>query len=86
MLPTIAGGDFVIARRYFFTPKLNDIVVVDHPIYGRIVKRIEKIAANHTVWLRGENDDSVKPEQMGWISPDAIKGKVIYTVSQLSKL
>jgi nickel-type superoxide dismutase maturation protease len=83
MLPKMAGGDFVIISRLFFSLKPGDVVVVDHPVYQRIVKRIEKTCSQQGIWLTGDNlSASVSSDDMGWVSRNQVKGKVIVTISR----
>lgn len=82
MSPTLNHGDFILACR-FFSLKVNDVIVVDHPIYNRIIKRIDQINPQQKIWLKGDNStESVSSEQMGWIDPSAVKGKVIYCIKK----
>jgi nickel-type superoxide dismutase maturation protease len=83
MLPKMAGGDFVIISRLFFSLTPGDIVVIDHPLYQRIIKRIEKTCSEKGLWLTGDNlSASVTPDQIGWIQKSQVKGKVIATISR----
>lgn len=81
MLPSMAGGDFVIASRLFFHLKVGNIVIVDHPDFHKIIKRIEKISPSGQLWLTGDNhSDSVSSKQMGWVDRKNVKAKVLFII------
>jgi len=81
MYPALVDSDYIVINHFFWQLSAGDIVVVDHPIYQYIIKRIVTIANNGDLWLKGDNISSVKPEMIGWIKQRWIKGKVIYTIS-----
>ena len=55
-------------------------MVVHSDKYGVIVKRVIKVCRQRGVLLRGDNTyESVSTEAMGWISPNAIIGKVVFS-------
>lgn len=83
MLPHFTPGDFALASRLYFSLKAQDIIIAKHPKYGDIVKRISKINHAGNVWLQGDNDEeSISPEQIGWVENKNIRAKVIYTIRQ----
>ena len=81
MYPVVAENDYIVISHLFWQLNADDIVVVDHPIYKKIVKRIMATAENGDLWLRGENTDSVSSEKLGWIKKQWVKGKVIYIIN-----
>jgi len=81
MYPVMVEGDYIVINHIFWQLNAGDIIVVDHPIYSNIVKRIVTVARNGDIWLRGENIDSVTPEKMGWVKRLWVRGKVIYTIN-----
>ena len=77
MLPALAEGDFVITwklapKRY----KKGDVVVVEHPLYGRVIKRIHVANADDYIKLTGDNPKSLSDRALGWVSRQSILGKV----------
>ena len=82
MLPTLASGDFVIASQLFFSLRPGDLVVVHHPSYRRIVKRISRVSKDKQLWLVGDHASSVLPEEMGWIDAKKVHAKVLLTVKK----
>ncbi len=79
MAPKLTDGDFVIASQLYFTLNVGDLVVVEHPIYQRIIKRVAAIE-NNNLQLTGENNASVSTASMGWLATTSVKGKVFYSV------
>lgn len=101
MHPAIASGVFVLVWHWSVFGraqrlKVGDVVAVDHPIYGQIIKRISAIdsqlpSTRHTpintrqnalqFRLRGDNTlGSVSEADMGWVAEQALIGKVVYVV------
>lgn len=78
MYPVLAAGDFVISQRLYRHLTIGDTVVVNHPHYGRLIKRVKDIDPLANVWLEGENKESLSSEKMGWITPSMLQGKVIF--------
>lgn len=81
MYPALVEDDYIVINHLFLKLNAGDIIVVDHPIYKIIIKRIVTIADNGDLWLRGDNIDSVTSEKMGWIKEHWVIGKVIYTIN-----
>lgn len=93
MHPTLMSGVFVLLWRWQIfggcqRVKVGDIVAVDHPEFGKIIKRIseieqgiEKGSGVRNLRLRGDNAlASVTEAQMGWIEESRVIGKVVYVV------
>ena len=85
MYPTLANGDYVVISTLFWRLKADDIVVVEHPEYQKIIKRIDTIDDQGHLWLKGDNEASLSPEKMGWIKKQWLVGKVIYTIKPRSR-
>ncbi|MGR0278427.1 S24/S26 family peptidase [Marinomonas dokdonensis] len=77
MAPRLLDGDFVLISRWYPSLKAGQLVVVDHALYGVIVKKVLHIAPDGQLWLGGENNQSLLSERIGWVSPRRILGKVI---------
>lgn len=76
MAPRLLDGDFVLISRFYWSLKVGQLVMVDHALYGVIVKKILHIAPDGQLWLGGENNQSLLSERIGWVSPRRILGKV----------
>jgi len=81
MSPGFNEGDFVIYMRKLMPWKAyqaQDLVVVDHPRYGIILKRIVEQNAQKQYQLQSDNAKGVSSTELGLCSDESIKGKVIY--------
>ncbi|CAD5292221.1 conserved hypothetical protein [Alteromonas sp. 38] len=81
MQPVLFAGDFILTCKWPMAwLKSGHLVVVHSEKYGVIVKRVIEVCRQRGVLLRGDNAyESVSTKAMGWISPNAIVGKVIYS-------
>lgn len=84
MLPTFSDGDFVItARPLFRSYRLGDIVAIQHPTLGGIIKRISHCSNDGTFLVTGDNHSaSTSTLAMGDIPLNRIMGRVIFTIRQ----
>ncbi len=55
---------------------------IDHPRYGKIVKTLDTISLDSTLWFKGESSSSVPAESIGAISHKQIIGRVIWVISK----
>lgn len=77
MSPSLCDGDFVFTSRWYKKLKTGHFVVVDHALYGYIVKKVLHIASDGQLWLGGESNKSLQSERIGWVSSRRVVGKVI---------
>ena len=82
MLPYLTSGDFVIATRFHGPIKVDDLLVINHSYYGRIIKRVKEILPDHSMLVTGDNNESISSEQIGWIKPIHVQGKVLLSIKQ----
>lgn len=82
MLPELTNGDFVIVSKLYFTLKVGDLIVAEHPKYKSIIKRIIKTSASKGVMLAGTGLASVSSDKMGWVSYQQVFGKVLCRFKQ----
>lgn len=80
MAPALNDGDFVFTSRWYKKLRVDHLVVVDHALYGFIVKKVLHIAPDGQLWLGGESNKSLRSERIGWVSPRRVVGKVIYRI------
>lgn len=81
MSPTLHHGDYVITRTYLLALRVGDVVVVQHPQFDIIIKRIAAILP-HGLTLQGDNlEASTSSECMGLVSNTRVLGKVVKCVS-----
>lgn len=79
MTPALSPGDYV-----FFTKartlRPGFVVLVDHPKYGSIIKRIKTVERNG-VSLQGDSAESTSSEAMGLVIASAIKGRARFVIT-----
>lgn len=82
MRPALEEGDFVVARRL---PRganiaVGDIVEIDHPDFGLIVKRVMETRPG-CVLVQGLTTLSLEAGQIGPIARSRIKGRLVWRIS-----
>lgn len=82
MLPTLSGGDFVVATRLYHVIAKGDLLVVNHPCFGRIIKRVKAFSADHGILLNSDHNEGMSSEQLGWIDKQDIQAKVLFSIKQ----
>lgn len=82
MAPLLREGDFVIISSFYRQLCVCDLVVIQHALYGCMIKKIKSITQSDEIYLQGENESSLSSRQIGKVSRSAIKGKVIFKSSK----
>ncbi|MEM6857597.1 MAG: S24 family peptidase [Pseudomonadota bacterium] len=59
----------------------GDVVLIDHPHFGMIVKCARSVESDGAVWLEGTSPASTSAEKLGRVSPDCIKGVLVARLS-----
>ncbi len=81
MSPDFQEGDFVvlITVPFFLNRlKIGDVIVFDHQLYGRLIKRIASFDPETAeAYVEGTQPDSLGSLRLGTIWRGAIRGKVI---------
>lgn len=78
MLPVLSPGSFaVFARRSSY--RVGEIVLVVHPLFGRIVKSIARIRDDE-IQLQGLSSLSTSCADMGSLRLDAIQGCLVFQI------
>ena len=78
MKPVLDPGTYGVFRhRQIYRD--GDIVLIDHPTYGAIIKRIRN-QTPQGFWLVGENDASLTTSQLGLVPQSCILGRLAFTV------
>ncbi|WP_328185903.1 S24/S26 family peptidase [Marinobacter sp. OP 3.4] len=82
MLPDLTAGSFVVTLRHRAqTLRVNDVVVVEHAIHGRIIKRVIGIGQDGALSLAGDNAaSSTSTEALGAIRREQVLGRVIWRI------
>ncbi|MEP4556281.1 hypothetical protein R2R70_17325 [Cobetia sp. SIMBA_158] len=83
LAPSLPQHSLIISMRWPSRWRLTPgaTVVVEHPSLGQLVKRLHRIDDNGRLWLRGEHPDGLSSEQMGPVSRQCIKGRVVFSVA-----
>ncbi len=80
MSPTLDHQDFILVLRLPWTQfREGQVVLVEHPQYQLIIKRIHTIK-NHKILLIGDNPCSLSTEAMGWINQHQIIGQLCWHI------
>ncbi len=85
--PAFQEGDFVVIAKIplFFkqSPKPGDVVVFNHPIFGVMIKRIEKIMPEKDeLFVVGTHQDSIDSRRFGPIPAQSVLGTVIWHIKR----
>jgi hypothetical protein len=89
MVPVISDGDYALTKLLHPRAKLKvgDVLQVDHPNLGMIVKVVKKIR-DEKVLLSGASLVSAEPTTIGWIHKSRVKSRLCIRISNngLSKI
>ncbi len=79
MFPRIPQHSYVLVEHWYFFKKIkpDQTILINHPQYGLLIKRIAIIDKNNFVWCKGENASSITIEKLGPISKKQIIGRVL---------
>ncbi|WP_051221683.1 S24 family peptidase [Neptunomonas japonica] len=81
MDPIFRDGDYIVSFSWRFSRyRVNDVVIVRHPIYGSIIKRIIDIDNAGAVLLAGDNPASTSSEKIGRQPKQLIIGKLLWHI------
>lgn len=80
MSPYVHDGDYVVSHTLWRNLHEGDVVVVQHPELGVVVKRVLR-SIRGGVFLQGDNATvSTSTERMGLISYNEVLGRVCYRI------
>ena len=81
MTPALDADDYVVAAPWLNQPRAGQLAVLQHPRYGKIVKRaVKKDCRGY--WFESDHGAGVTETQMGAVAGDQILGRVILTIKQ----
>lgn len=82
MSPLLEDGDYALMRRISrrSTIKVGDIVLIAHPKFGDIIKRIGVVTADGYV-AEGIAAQSVSAAEIGTVGRDDVLAKLVWRVS-----
>ncbi len=85
MSPALHEGDFMVTTRWWLKLQIGRLVVVRHPGYQIIAKRVVAISDDgRRFLLAGDNHDSISVDQMGWLVKSNLLGVVLFSIKQPS--
>jgi signal peptidase I len=74
-------GDYVVISGLGLKKvRPGDVVVFQHPDYGRLIKRVESLEACGRLCVRGDDIDSVDSRRFGPIPRSSVIGRVLWIV------
>ena len=85
LAPRIRAGDFVLISRVpllFRRPAVGDVLVFKQPEYGQLIKRVEKIHADGSFDVRGDDIDSIDSRRFGAVQVEAVVGLVVWHIAK----
>ena len=88
MQPSFNDGDFIIYLKRIFSVKpypVSSLLIVDHPKYGTILKRVLSADNNSGYRLISDNPTGVSSEELGTCPLKSIKGRVIYHIESKNR-
>jgi len=83
MEPMLPDGSFALFRRAK-TVEQGDVILVNHPEFGLIVKQASFIADDGRVALQGTSSHSTRPERLGRVDKSLVLGKMIARLPRIS--
>jgi nickel-type superoxide dismutase maturation protease len=86
LLPEYKEGDYVVITTlpfFFDSLKKGDSIVFHHPVYGTMVKCVERVDANQNeIFVIGNHPQSIDSRQFGPIPKGWITGKVLWHIAK----
>lgn len=87
MAPNYGEGDYVVTIRRRRALRAGDVVVVDHPDYGCVVKRVIECWPDGGVRVAGDNPAaSMSSERLGLVARSRILGRVVWRIPHPSRM
>ena len=84
--PFFLEGDFVVVSKIPFVLrkiKTGDIVVFRHPVYGTMIKKVERISPDgEEIFVLGTHPESTDSRQFGPLRRRQLTGKVIWHIGK----
>lgn len=84
--PFFLEGDFVVVSKIPFVLrkiKAGDIVVFRHPVYGTMIKKVERISPDgEEIFVLGTHAESTDSRQFGPLRRSQLTGKVIWHIGK----
>lgn len=81
MSPFLLDGAFVLTTKRYFSVKKDDVVIAEHPRYGRIIKRVLDVSNDGLIALGGDNPNSKSNADLGSVPRSLVFGKVVFKLN-----
>lgn len=82
LLPDYQPGDFVVMLTRSAHIREGDTVVFRHPRYGTLIKRVERLEPDGSLWVVGTHRHSVDSRTFGPVPRAAVMGRVLWRISR----
>jgi nickel-type superoxide dismutase maturation protease len=80
LYPEYREGDYVMVITLpFFSFKRGDTIVFRHPVYGEMIKNIDRVDSD-TIQVIGTHPDSMDSRRFGPIDRKSVRGKVLWHI------
>ncbi len=79
MEPKLPNNSIALFRRRKGVTR-GDVVLVDHPEFGIIVRKVSAVGREANIHLRGTSRQSTSQERLGKVAPDRIMGTLVLRV------
>ncbi|MEJ5203069.1 MAG: S24/S26 family peptidase [Anaerolineales bacterium] len=83
LTPEVREGDFVLVSDIPFrlrAIRTGEVIVFRHPVYGTMIKKVQRLDAAGQIYVIGMNPESVDSREFGAISRSQVLGKVIWHI------
>ena len=79
MNPFLFEGDYVVISK-IPNLRVDDVVVIKHKIFGKIIKRVKEISHDNRLILKSDYSKGISSKQIGSITKEDILGKVLFRI------
>ena len=80
MIPNFNDNDLILITKFFFNLEVGDLVILDIPELGNVLKRISSIEDN-SIKVKGDNEDYDSSIYNNSYKKDNVIGKVLFKFS-----
>ncbi len=77
MAPNFNNKDLIITSKFFYNLRVHDVILLDIPIFGIVLKRIYFLEDN-LIKVKGDNKEYDSPIYNTAYKKDEVIGKVLF--------
>jgi len=77
MAPSFNENDLVLSLKYFFSLKVDDVILLDIPKIGTVIKRI-KFINGKDIYINGDNKEYSSEIYKNKYKSNDVMGKVLF--------